>query len=178
MATATTLTGAEFDEQYAHDERRLELLGGEVVEMPSATLIHARVVLNIAGSFFLYFRERPDAGEAASDVEFALDENWRVRPDVFVLLAARKGSIDPGRVPIPGAPDIAIEVISPSEHAADALDKVQAYLRAGTKEVWQAYPKTRTILVHTTAGIGRIDAGGRIATPLLPGFELELKNVF
>jgi Uma2 family endonuclease len=178
MAAATTLTGAEFDALYANDERRLELIEGEVVEVSSATLLHQTVVRNLLRALLPYFASRPDVGDAWTDVEFALDDNWRVRPDIFVLFAGRTESINGKKVPIPGAPDMAIEVISSSEHAADVLNKVQAYLRAGTQEAWQVYPAQRTILVHTNTGICRYTDDARLTTPLLPGFDLELNRIF
>jgi Uma2 family endonuclease len=45
------------------------------------------------------------------------------------------------RAPVPGSPDIAVEVISPSERAVDTQAKLEAYLRYGAREVWQIYPK-------------------------------------
>jgi Uma2 family endonuclease len=82
--------------------------------------------------------------------------------------------MDPERTPIPGAPDIAIEVISPSERASESYDKVRAYLRNGTTEVWQIYPKSRTVQIHRGETARSLEWSQGIETDLLPGFGLQL----
>jgi Uma2 family endonuclease len=76
------------------------------------------------------------------------------------------------------APDIAIEVISPNERASESHDKVRAYLRNGTTEVWQVYPKSRTVLIHRGEIARSLDWSQPVQTDLLPGFALELVKLF
>ena len=178
MATTATFTGAQFD-ALPYDEGRLwELVNGELIPMPSTTLKHQRIVGNIFLALTLHMRANPGQGEAVTDVEFALDENYRVRPDIFILLPERAASIDPQKVPVPGAPDIAIEVISPSERAFDSQQKVNAYLHYGCREVWHVYPKLNTVVIHRGPNSSTLDCGQRIATPLLPGFALPVESLF
>jgi Uma2 family endonuclease len=82
------------------------------------------------------------------------------------------------RVPIPGAPDIAVEVISPSERSVDSQAKVQAYLRYGAQEVWQVFPRSRTVVVHRGATSTTLSESDAITSPLLPGFSLAVTGVF
>ena len=80
----------------------------------------------------------------------------------------------------PGPPDIAVEVISPSETARRVGIKVGRYLEAGTAIVWCVYPKTRQIVVHDAdraseiIGVGDTLTGGAV----LPGFALPLAALF
>ena len=74
--------------------------------------------------------------------------------------------------------DIAIEVISPNERASESHDKVRAYLRNGTTEVWQVYPKSRTVLIHRGEIARSLDWSQPVQTDLLPGFALELVKLF
>ena len=80
----------------------------------------------------------------------------------------------------PGPPDIAVEVISPSETARRVGIKVGRYLEAGTAIVWCVYPKTRQIVVHEAdraseiLGVGDTLTGGS----LLPDFALPLATLF
>jgi Uma2 family endonuclease len=97
---------------------------------------------------------------------------------VCVLLGDIAKSLDPTKTPIPGAPDIAIEVISPSERASESHDKVRAYLRSGTTEVWQVYPKSRTVLIHRGEIARSLEWNQPVETDLLPGFALELASLF
>jgi Uma2 family endonuclease len=77
------------------------------------------------------------------------------------------------------AADLAIEVISPSEHTAESMAKVDSYFRAGALEVWQVYPKPQQVFVYVSAReIRKLSAGDSISTALLPGFELPVAAIF
>jgi len=73
------------------------------------------------------------------------------RPDACVLLGER-ANFEPRKIPTHGAPDIAVEVISPTERTGDTRRKVLAYLKFGVREIWQIYPVTREVLVYAGAG--------------------------
>jgi Uma2 family endonuclease len=110
-------------------------------------------------------------------VEFALSDQLRLRPDVSILVGDKIRQLDPDRIPIPGAPDIAIEIISPSERASDSQAKVAAYLRNGVSEVWQFYPKSRMVQIHKGNGSVTLSSQDQITTPLLPGLALAVSTV-
>ena len=78
---------------------------------------------------------------------------------------------------VPGAPDIAIEVISPTERSSDSHEKVRSYLLHGTSEVWQIYPKSRTAEIHRKGTSPTVEAGEVIESDLLPGFALPLASI-
>ena len=113
-----------------------------------------------------------------ADVEFALSDLLRLRPDVCVLPGEKANRLDPDRVPIPGAPDVAIEVISPTERASESHDKVLAYLRNGTAEVWQVFPKSRTVQIHKGTTGSSFDATRQITSAPLPGFAVIAASFF
>jgi Uma2 family endonuclease len=179
MEAVATLTGPEFDALPYEEGRRWELLDGELIAVSSPTPEHQIILQRILLAMLLYFRDRARLGIALTDVEMALAPNCRVRPDVFVLLGERAATLDISRVPISGAPDIAVEIISPSERSAETQEKLETYLRYGTGEVWQVYPKSRSIVVHRP-GVGAIllSPEQRLTTPLLPDFALELSTLY
>ncbi len=178
MATTAITTGPQFD-ALPYDEGRLwELLDGELIPVSSPTPEHQIILQRILLALLLHLQANPSQGLALTDVEFALDDNSRVRPDVLVLLHARALSLDIQKVPVPGAPDLAVEVISPSERSADTQLKLQRYLQNGTQEVWQVYPKSRSIVVHRNAASQIFLPGQQLATPLLPSFSLDLQAMF
>jgi Uma2 family endonuclease len=79
--------------------------------------------------------------------------------------------------PIP--PDLAVEVISPSDSYSDVSRKVQRYLRHGTALVWVVDPETQTVMVHTPTsakpfGLEDTLDGGDV----LPGFKLAVRDIF
>src|ERR1700691_3124291 len=126
MATNTTITGAQFDAMPYEEGRRWELVDGELISVPSPTPRHQATVLEILLAVRRYLQQSGIAGLAYPDVEFALTDNDRVRPHVGVVLGEKATRLNPDKVPIPGAPDIAIEVISPSERTSESLHKVRA----------------------------------------------------
>jgi len=94
-----------------------------------------------------------------------------------------------------GAPDIAVEMISPSERTSEAQRKVDEvispaeraydtqqklddYLHYGTKEVWQVYPKSRSTMVYRGARKTKVTTGEQLITPPLPGFSLAVESLF
>jgi Uma2 family endonuclease len=81
-----------------------------------------------------------DKGVSFADVEFALSDLLRLRPDICVLLTEKARQLNPDRVSVPGAPDIAIEVISPTERAVESHDKIRAYLHNGRNRSMAGLP--------------------------------------
>ena len=178
MATTTTITGDQFDAMPYEEGRRWELVDGELISVPSPTPRHQDIVFEILLAVRRYLRQSRSAGLAYQDVEFALTDNARMRPDVGVVLGEKATRLNLDVVPIPGAPDIAIEVISPSERTSESLDKVRAYLRNGTTEVWQVFPKSRTVLIHRGEIARSLEWSQPVETDLLPGFTLQLASLF
>ena len=82
------------------------------------------------------------------------------------------------RVPVPGAPDIAIEVISPTERAVESHDKIRAYLRNGAIEAWQVFPRSRTVEVYNVSGSTIFDSTQSVASSLLPDLNLPVASLF
>lgn len=176
MATTATMSGRQFDDLPYEEGRRWELLEGDLVEVSSPTPRHQAVVLNILLILRRYLAGIE--GKVFADVEFALSDNLRLRPDVCLLLSNKARQLDPDRVPVPGAPDLAIEVISPTERAGESHDKVLAYLRNGVSEVWQVFPKSGTIQIHRREGSRSLDSVQTVTSQLLPGFEVPAALFF
>jgi Uma2 family endonuclease len=102
----------------------------------------------------------------------------RLRPDVCVLLKEKATQLNPDRVPVPGAPDIAIDVISPTERAVESHDKIRAYLRNGTIEAWQVFPRSRTVEVYNVSGSTIFDSTQKVLSTTLPGFDVPVASFF
>ena len=75
---------------------------------------------------------------------------------------------------MPFAPDIAVEALSPSEHALDVNRKVRDYLGAGSAEVWLLDPENGELHVRTKPGIRILQPDDALETPLLPGFSVAV----
>ncbi len=78
------------------------------------------------------------------------------------------------------APDLAVEVVSPSESAADVYDKVQDYLAAGTQAVWVVYPTRQAVVAYAADGSARSLAASDTLrdAQVLPGFQCQVSELF
>lgn len=79
-----------------------------------------------------------------------------------------------------GAPDLAVEVVSPSNRAGDIQEKVREYLGAGGSQVWVVYPRTRSIAVHASPGGARVlgEDDTLHGGDLLPGLSVPVVELF
>jgi Uma2 family endonuclease len=178
MATTAIMTGAAFDQLPYEEGRKWELLGGELIPVASGRPIHQLTVITLGSSLKVYLQHE-NRGAVLPDSEFALGESIRLRPDLAVLLKERWEKVDLYKTPILLAPDIAIEVLSPSELAMDSLGKIHTYLAAGSKEAWQVSAKTQTVLVYRSNKTASVwEVGDVLTSPLLPGWEIPVADLF
>ncbi len=170
------MTGSVFDELPYEEGRAWELFNGDLKPMSSPTLEHQEIIFRI---LLALMNILAGSGKAATDVEFALAPNTRLRPDVWVVCSPRADEMDWTRVPVAGCPDLAIEVISPSESATQAMRKVELYLAHGVQEVWQVFADTRQVMIHTNGErVEKLRVGDTLTTALLPGLQLDVRRVF
>ena len=175
----TLLTAEEFYLFCCENDGWYELVDGEVVELAPPNDEHGSTALNVGTAFNIYSRRR-GVGEARVETGYTLRQGPdTVRgPDVSFVFRPRvegRGSGFP-----PGAPDIAVEVVSPSDTAAGMARKVADYLAAGSQRVWVVYPAGRRVIIHRADGSVLSYAGDDVITDeeLLPGFSLPLSEIF
>ena len=176
MATSATMSGEMFDALPYEEGRRWELLEGDMVEVSSPTPLHQDIVFNVLSALRRFLAG--GQGSAYADVEFALSDQMRLRPDVAVLLGEKARRLDRTRIPVPGAPDLAIEVISPTERDTESRANVLAYLRSGTNEVWQIFPKFRTLQIHKEGASVILGSTQSVSSDMLPGFNTPVAAFF
>ena len=161
---------------------RFELTKGELVEVPGAGALHNLIAALVYRLIFDFVSGRNLGLVFTDGAAYVLGRNPdRVRiPDVSVVLRAHvpEGGIPEGFWP--GAPDLAVEVVSPNDRAEDVYDKVRDYLDAGTPLVWVLWPKRQSLTVHTPDGRAR-DLGPEDAldgADVLPVFNLRVAELF
>lgn len=114
------MTAEEFD-QLPHEEgRRLELLNGEVVELSTPTYEHNEIVMRLGESVRAVLL--PAGGGAVFNISFSIG-NQRPQPDLAILLPEKQARVNLRRLPVTEVPDVAVEVVSPSETAIDLYSK-------------------------------------------------------
>ena len=165
----------------AEDGGRLELVRGEIVEMTPTGGQHGVLTMELGRWIANYVREQGLGVVVGAETGFILATNPdTVRaPDVAFIAQERLPRPIPERY-LPLAPDLAVEVVSPSDVAQDVRRKVIDYLRAGTRLVWVVYPETQTVDVYRPGQDVRVvEAQGALqGEEVLSGFELPLRELF
>ena len=184
MSTATLSPPAESaTDGLDLSESLYEVIDGVVVEKPSMgayeNSLASDLVLKLS-----YFAGPLGIGRAWTEILFDLRPgiDRQRRPDA-AYVSAERWPLD-RRVPRGAAwqfvPDLAIEVISPSNLASDMAAKVKEYFLVGVRRVWVVYPDTGEIYAHDSPATARIVGRGETLTDdaLLPGFRLDLDEFF
>lgn len=174
------LTIEEF-ERLPEDGYRSELVRGQLLREPPPGAEHGGVAATLTIHLGQFVRHH-QLGRLFTESGFVLAEDPpTVRaPDIAFIAAAR---IPPAGLPsryFPGAPDLAVEVVSPSNTVAEIQGKVTDYLAAGASLVWVVEPRTRTVTVYRSEREIRIlhegdelDGGA-----VIPGFGLRVGEIF
>ena len=163
------------------DDVRYELLDGELIMVPAPNMAHqgiSTVLLRLIDTF-VFLRKLGKVFHAPTDVVFSDTEV--VQPDVLFVSNERSHIITEDN--IRGAPDLVIEILSPSTAGRDRTFKRTLYERYGVREYWMVDPAARNITVlvlgekgYELAGI--YGEGQTLTSPTLPGFSLSLNDIF
>lgn len=177
MATSTTglMTTEQFlalPDQYDASGNliKAELVAGEIVPMANASRVHD-VTKNQINELLILFLATRQALALKSLVELGFDvtEHDALKPDVSVISRSRLSAT--GSRVLTGAPEIAIEVVSPSDTAVHLKHRIGVYLANGSRSAWIVYPEERAIEVHTSAGMRSFSGSQVLEDASLPGFS-------
>ena len=163
---------------------RYELLGGELVLVPSPSTYHQRIARKL-GFILEAFVERTNLGEiffAPLDVVLGEgDAREIVQPDIFFVSKGNSRII--AAEEIRGAPDLVIEITSPGTEDRDRHYKKTLYARHGVREYWIVDPESKTVEIYIPGEKGfelarAYRADEVLESPLLQGLKVDLKEVF
>lgn len=164
------------------DEQLCELVAGELVQEPLPGAEHGLVAATILGHLFRFVHERRLGHLFAAETGFVLarDPDTVRGPDVAYVSAERVAATVRRGPFFEGAPDLAVEVLSPGNRREEIAAKVRDYLSAGSRAVWVVDPDRRTVTVHRPDREPERLAGSDVLAggPVLPGFRLSLDEVF
>ena len=183
MASAPE-TSMKVDDLYRmpDDGRHHELVEGQLVSEPLAGGRHGRVAAKIAALLSQHVAERRLGVVLTCDTGFVLHRSPdTVRgPDVAFVTRARYEALDDESRAIPGAPDLAIEVLSPHDRPADLHAKVADYLAAGAPLVWVVDPERERVTIYRTLlGPERLGPAETLrGEGLLEGFRVAVSALF
>ncbi|HYL34966.1 MAG TPA: Uma2 family endonuclease [Bryobacteraceae bacterium] len=178
-AAKTLLTAEEFDNYPFEEDKRYELDEGELIETERPAYWHNHVVGTLVGELCLYCRQTRRGEALISENLYALSAKTRRSPDAAVILGDHYQELRNAKV-IPIIPDIAVEVLSPSETPRMIHRELKQYFAAGVREVWLIDPDSREVEIWTRATLpDRALTEGETLTSLwLPDFGLALAVLF
>lgn len=175
MATKALLTVEEFIPLFESGNGWCELVEGEVVTVSPGMFEHNHVRDRILHLLMTFLESHP-LGVAVAEQPFHLFSNTVRYPDVAFVVSGR--ILPPKEFP-KGAPDLAIEVISPSNTLREMDQKVSNFFAAGCKRVWLVYPEHQEVYIYGVSGITRCMAEELLEDPeLLPGFSVKVSVLF
>jgi Uma2 family endonuclease len=149
---STTIQPMTADELFLmkDDGFRYDLVKGELRKMSPAGSEHSAIIVRLTVALGQYVEENNLGEVFAAETGFKLATN----PDTVLgpdLAFVSNDKIPPTGIPVkfwPGAPDLAVEVISPGNSRREIEEKIEEYLAAGVRVVWIISPKNRTVVIH------------------------------
>ena len=181
-ATSTALMTAEELMQLPDDGFRYELINGELEKMPSPGPPHGRIAFRLSvllGNFILGH----DLGEGfGNDTGFKLTSNpdTVLAPDLAFVTNEnyREGSKTEGYWP--GPPDLAVEVLSPSDHPGKVKQKISRWFNHGVRQLWIVDPRQKSVSVYRSESDITTFSGSEYleAQDLFPGLRISLDKIF
>jgi Uma2 family endonuclease len=162
--------------------KRYELVKGELKVMSPAGFEHGDIAAELGARLRVFARSKKLGTVPAAETGYRLQKKpATVRaPDVSFVSAARVKKAGKVKGYFPGAPDLAVEVVSPEDTAEAVKAKVKDYFEAGTKLVWVIYPQTQEVVVFRSARESvvltvkdTLDGGNAV-----PGFTCPVAELF
>ena len=181
MAVQVELVTAEMLATLPDTGERTELVRGEIVAVSPAGEEHGRIggLLFVALGDFVLRHKLGAIYLAETGFILSRDPDTVRAPDAAFVAAHRLAERPRRSGFFDGAPDLAVEVVSPNDSYQDVEDKVRDYLNAGTQAVWVVNPRARTLTVYERTGVTRLTVDDTLdGGATLPGFSLPIAELF
>jgi Uma2 family endonuclease len=169
---------------FPDDGNRHELIDGEHFVTPSPNQKHQQVVLNICLLIGNWLEQHPIGRLFPAPFDVIFSEFDVVEPDLLYMSNERAANVLT-KANVQGAPELVIEIGSPSTRQRDETVKRRLYERAGVSEYWVVDPELDVVRVYRRGAEGferphelTAEAGEVLETPVLPGLTLPLARIF
>lgn len=168
-------------------DQRYEVIQGELVSMSPVGVLHVLVAANVYRLLYAFAVEHKLGYVFTDSLIYVLERDSHNRiikayiPDCSFVRKDNFPTDFDIKDPFPGVPDLAVEVISPGDSAAEMLEKVRGYLAKGTEQVWVLYPEQaelhqyarNTELVRVYRGEDEVEASA-----FFPGLQIVTASLF
>lgn len=163
------------------DEHRYEVLKGELIMVAAPYTIHQKVLDNLYFTLSRVVRERRLGRILVAPTDVVLANDVVVQPDILFVSTDRLNII--GEAAIISAPDLIVEIVSPTSASYDTIEKRDIYEKHGVKEYWLVFPQEKAVEVLTLEeGIYREFSKGRktgsVRSKIVDGLTVALGELF
>jgi Uma2 family endonuclease len=165
------------------DGQRHEILDGEHYVSPAPLIPHQEVSSNLHTELGPFIKKHRLGKLLAAPTDVILSPYDVVQPDFLFISSQRFGIIT--RENVQGAPDLVIEILSPGTRSRDEGTQREVYERYGVPEYWTLDSDRKTIRIYRRLGnrlrlVSELSAAAEdlLTTPLLPGLEIRLADIF
>jgi Uma2 family endonuclease len=169
---------------FPDDGKRHELIDGEHYVTPSPNLKHQKVSGSLHLLIGVWLEDHPIGQIFYAPFDVVFSRFDVVEPDLLYVSNARAAEVLTS-ANVKGAPDLVIEIGSPSTRKRDETIKRHLYERSGVSEYWVVDPELDLVRVYRREAEGfscaierSVDAGDILTTPFLPGLALPLARIF
>jgi len=157
-----------------------QLIGGKLIMTPSPTVYHQYISTRIVKRLIDFVEEKGLGVVLHAPLDVYLEEKETYQPDIIYISRERSEIIEER---IRGAPDLVVEILSPSTAYYDLRKKARVYARHGVKEYWVVDPLEESIEIYTNRDgtfelVQKAEGEGAASSILLEGFVVELKDIF
>lgn len=166
-----------------YEGRAVELVGGVIVEMTMPNPEHAEILSRLHARLATFVYENDLGRVAVGDTPYVVVRHIEGKDTVRGLdlsfLSKSKAPQPLPRQPMTVMPDLAVEVVSPSNETADIRLKIHQLFEGGTAMIWVVYPDMRIVDVHTARAVAVLKEGDNLSGgDILPGFEIPVTDIF
>lgn len=166
---------------FPDDDKRYEIIGGQLVVSPSPSTRHQHVLGEIYAALKSHLASNATGRVFLSPLDVRLSFYDVVQPDLLVVLNDRQDLIQ--EQGIAGPPNLVVEILSPSSKTTDRVDKAALYARSGVDEYWIVDPIEETVTVYGLDGdrfapAATLDRQDDLYSIVLAGLVLDLDTIF
>ncbi|MDA1231423.1 MAG: Uma2 family endonuclease [Planctomycetota bacterium] len=182
MSIIQALLTADDLQKIPRGQARHELVCGELTTMSPAGFEHGLITMELATSLQVFVKKRKLGRVFAAETGFLIERNPdTVRaPDIAFVTSQKFASTARKSGYWPGVPDLAVEVVSPTDLWSEVQSKALMWLEAGVRLVWIVDPRQKQVTVfESRENITALKSNQTLTAPaLLPGFSLQVSEIF
>ncbi len=179
MSISTKFTHADLL-SYPEDNKRREIIDGELFVTPAPRIPHQKILLRLASALSTYLDKHRIGDLIISPMDVIFGDFDVLQPDLLFVLNEHKEILKDW---VRGAPDLVVEILSATTEERDRGIKRKAYAKFGVQEYWIVDPQSRVIEIHGLARkryelLHTRREGETLTSSLLPGFSLPVAAIF